>query len=212
MPGSQVPQEVRVFVPFVSIFVVSFIDEYCKVDELCPGCVVSCKCLVAASGLKIGDTWNSECRLVHRAAANALSWLALLALLALPCLALPFVKIGDTWNSECGLVHKAAANALSWLAFCLAFPCLVCLELFLESRCLSPCTPSFLSCPPYPPPCSLYHPEQVFNDLDVQDDKMMLDLAVFLNRLVRQRKHNNFGFLSPLLAALVLCSTRLVGQ
>ena len=122
MPGSQVPEEVRVFVLVVSIFVVSFIDEYCKVDELCPGCVVSCKCLVAASGLKIGDTWNSECRLVHRAAANALSWLALLAL---PCLALPFVKIGDTWNSECGLVHKAAANALSWLAFCLALPFLV---------------------------------------------------------------------------------------
>ena len=128
MPGSQVPEEVRVFVLVVSIFVVSFIDEYCKVDELCPGCVVSCKCLVAASGLKIGDTWNSECRLVHRAAANALSWLALLAL---PCLALPFVKIGDTWNSECGLVHKAAANALSWLAFCLALP--------FALPCLLPC-------------------------------------------------------------------------
>lgn len=27
--------------------------------------------------------------------------------------------------------------------------------------------------------------EQIFNDLDVQDDKLMLDLAVFLNRLVR---------------------------
>lgn len=26
---------------------------------------------------------------------------------------------------------------------------------------------------------------QIFNDLDVQDDKLMLDLAVFLNRLVR---------------------------
>lgn len=25
---------------------------------------------------------------------------------------------------------------------------------------------------------------QIFNDLDVQDDKLMLDLAVFLNRLV----------------------------
>lgn len=27
-------------------------------------------------------------------------------------------------------------------------------------------------------------PPQIFNDLDVQDDKLMLDLAVFLNRLV----------------------------
>lgn len=27
---------------------------------------------------------------------------------------------------------------------------------------------------------------QIFNDLDVQDDKLMLDLAVFLNRLVRR--------------------------
>lgn len=27
---------------------------------------------------------------------------------------------------------------------------------------------------------------QIFNDLDVQDDKLMLDLAVFLNRLVRE--------------------------
>lgn len=28
---------------------------------------------------------------------------------------------------------------------------------------------------------------QIFNDLDVQDDKLMLDLAVFLNRLVSLR-------------------------
>lgn len=31
----------------------------------------------------------------------------------------------------------------------------------------------------------LVYGRQIFNDLDVQDDKLMLDLAVFLNRLVR---------------------------
>ena len=30
----------------------------------------------------------------------------------------------------------------------------------------------------------------MFNDLDVQDDKLMLDLAVFLNRLVRKRNRS----------------------
>lgn len=29
--------------------------------------------------------------------------------------------------------------------------------------------------------------EQIFNDLDVQDDKLMIDLAIFLNRLVSTR-------------------------
>lgn len=32
----------------------------------------------------------------------------------------------------------------------------------------------------------MHESTQVFNDLDVQDDKLMLDLAVFLNRLVRE--------------------------
>lgn len=33
----------------------------------------------------------------------------------------------------------------------------------------------------------------MFNDLDVQDDKLMLDLAVFLNRLVRGWFSSNMG-------------------
>lgn len=63
---------------------------------------------------------------------------------------------------------------------------------------------------------------QIFNDLDVQDDKLMLDLAVFLNRLVRRdytgllsrecckKRHNEWLcsglFVGCLLAVFCCCS------